>query len=162
MPEIKDRGEGNAKRKERLAKQKKGSGTFVYNGEAVDTEWIPTIKLMGRQVPELNDAGMPVLDGSGRQMFKPAGTPVYDDKGQPMFGGPPKVVTHKIEVFKLRKMEFPAGKPVFVGDSALALKLRCMGCFEEVEHIDEAAKDSPAEAPKKRGRPRKDEAGAEE
>lgn len=135
MPAILDRGEGNAKRKERLAKLKKGPGVFVYDGSLCDTESIPTPLLVGKAQPVFDARGMPVVDKTGRQQYAPAGQFVRDESGQPVLGGTPKTVTRQLSTFKLRGFEFPAGKPVTVSDSALALKLRGMNGFEEVEAI---------------------------
>lgn len=131
MAQILDRGEGNAKRRDRLKKIKKGDGTFVYDGSSVDTEWTPTPKLTGHKEATLDVHGMPVVDSSGRQAYKPAGRIVTDDSGRPVLGGIPKVTRHKIETRVVRGVSFPAGEPVKVG-AELALKLRCMAHFEEV------------------------------
>lgn len=153
MPAIRDRGEGNAKRKDRLAKLKKGPGVFVYDGSAVDVEHIPTPLLTGKKVPELDGAGMPLVDGAGRQVFKRAGTPVRNDRGEIIMGGAPKVVRHPINVFEIHGFAFPKGEPIHVDNDQLALKLRGMDCFTEV---DAAALGDAA--PKKRGRRSKAEA----
>jgi hypothetical protein len=146
MPQILDRDEEHKRRKDRLAKQKRGPGTFVYDGAACDTEWIATPMLKGQNVALMDASGMPVVDGAGRQMFEKANSHVTDSTGRPVMGGRPKVVTHKIEVYKLRGVEFPAGKPVKVENDSLALKLRCMAHFTEVEEgAKVAAKEAKAE-----------------
>lgn len=45
-------------------------------------------------------------------------------------------------------LEFPKGKPVFVGSPAMALKLRCLSFFKEVEDakVDKKAKTEDAKA----------------
>ena len=156
MPQILDRGEGNAKRKERLARQKKGPGVFAYDGSGFDTEWIPTPRVTGDQEAVLGEDGMPALDGSGRQIFKPAGQFIRDKQGRLVMGGIPKVKRTPIEVFKLRGVSFPAGKEVVVDDPTMALKLRCMPCFEEremgairVETEPDEEVVAPAHVPKK-------------
>lgn len=138
--------EGN--RRERLKQLKKGPGVFVYDGSAVDTEWTPTMLLTTEKEPVFKDDGTPSLDRSGRVIMKPAGQPVYGDDGQPKMGGKPKVKTLSVDVYRLWGVEFPKGEPVKVDSPKLALKLRCMPCFEEVEE---------GAAPKKRGRPKKQE-----
>jgi hypothetical protein len=143
MPQILDRGEGNAKRRERLARQKKGPGVFVYNGKAFDTEWHPTPLLVGKDEPVLDSGGYPVLDSSGRQVFKPAGQYKRDSKGHIVMGGVPRVEAKPLPVFVVRGIEFPAGKKVAVDDPSLALKLRCLGMFDEAE-ADEADDEIPA------------------
>jgi hypothetical protein len=131
MPSIRDREEGSAKRRERIACLKQGPGWFKYNGSGIDTEFIPTPLLTGHQEPILKEDGMPLTDSAGRQKFKPAGKYQTDDNGAVMLGGIPKVVRHKIQTVKLRGLEFPEGKPVFVADKSLALKLRGMDMFDE-------------------------------
>jgi hypothetical protein len=156
-----ERGEGNETRKKRLEKLKKGPGVFIYNGEAEDTEYVPTPLLTGRKEPLLDDRGLPVTDRAGRQIYAPSGQVVRNGKGEPMLGGIPQIVKHKIEVFVVRGVEFPAGKEVVVNDSSLALKLRGMTHFAEVDAV-EAAPEGEEPAPKKRGRPKKGEPSAEE
>lgn len=144
---IVERGEGNAKRKERLAQINKGPGTFVFLG-GFDTEFQPTILKTGKNVPVLDEQGLPVVDQVGRQVFKPAGTPVYDDAGKPVLGGPPKVVKHELKQMTVRGVTFVKGKPTKVTDKTLALKLRCMQSFEEVDEKSGSEKAEKAE-PKK-------------
>ena len=141
------RGEGNERRKDRLAKLKAGSGWFVYDGSRVDVEHVPTILLTGARVAVFGPDGLPSLDSSGRQIHERAGRPVRDDKGQPVLGGPPKVVHVPVDVLEVRGVSLPKGEAVYVGSPEVALKLRCMSGVLEV--------DAPAEgdeAPKKRGR----------
>lgn len=140
------RGDGNETRKKRLEKIKKGPGVFVYTGEAVDHEWEPTVLKVGRNVPVFNAHGMPVLDASGRQVFEKQGRIVRDEKGNPVLGGEPKKTTKKIETYSIRGVDFPEGEKIAVSDPSLALKLRCLGFFEEIE--EESAK---LPAPKPRG-----------
>ena len=128
---IVERGEGNAKRRERLAQLKRGPGTFTFLG-GYDVEWIPTALLTGKNVPVLDANDMPVVDGSGRQVFKPANEVVRDEAGRPKLGGVPKVVKRKLDKITVRKVTFEKDKPTYVGDHALALKLRCMQSFKEV------------------------------
>lgn len=142
MPQILDRDFDHSSRYKRLAKQKKGPGVFIYDGKAMHTEWEPTLKRVGKSAPALDPSGMPLLDASGRQQYLPPNQLEYDEKGQPKLGGPPKVTKTPIEVYMIRRMEFPAGKRVKVADAALALKLRCIGFFEEVE----GAADEPESA----------------
>ena len=76
-------------------------------------------------------AGAPVIDRSGRQQFRPSGEIVRDSKGAPVLGGVPEIRRTPIATRVVRGVSFPTGKPVKVGD-AIALKLRCMGGFDEV------------------------------
>lgn len=152
MPAIHERGEGNARRRDRLAKLKRGPGVFVYDGEAYDTEATPTPLLTGMKSPVFNAAGLPVMDQSGRQIYERSGRPVIAQDGTVVMGGVPKVKRIKIKVLALRGVEFPEGKSVLVTDESLALKLRGMDVFEEV--LGKDAEKLLAEAPKKkRGRP---------
>jgi hypothetical protein len=132
MPSIRSREEESKRRSGRLAQIKKGPGVFVYDGNAVDTEAVPTPLLIGRDEPLLDKYGMPVLDPAGRQVMKPAGRHATDDEGRVIMGGVPKIVEKPLAVFKLRGVKFPKGEPVSVSDAGLALKLRGMDCFEEV------------------------------
>ena len=158
MAAIKDRGDGNMKRKERVARLKKGPGLFVYNGTAKDHDWSPTPQTVGKAVQMLDDAGMPVVDGSGRPVYERESKYVRDAKGNVVMGGPPKIKTRLLDVFNLWGVEFPEGERVEVTNAALALKLRGMDGFDEVdEATDEAADETPSPSPPKRkpGRPRK-------
>lgn len=132
MPQILARDEEHAKRRQRLAKQKKGPGVFVYDGSAVDTESIPTILTLGKDTPVFDAHGVPRIDSTGRQIFDRQGTPVLVN-GRPQLGGEPRVNRKPIEIFKLWGQEFPKGKAVEVDNDSLALKLRMLPFFEEVE-----------------------------
>lgn len=163
--ELRSREGDFAKRKNRLAMLKKGPGVFVYDGEAHDTEWIPTPRRTTGKDAVLDERGLPVLDSDGNQVFDRPGKIMRDIEGRVVLGGPPKRELKKIEVYALRGVEFPAGKPVRVDNSSLALKLRGMLHFEEVD--GEAAESTEAEAPKKRGpgrpkKPKSEEGSAEE
>jgi len=133
MPSIRSREEDSRRRSGRLAQLKKGPGVFVYGGNAVDTDAIPTPLLIGRDEPLLDTNGMPVLDPAGRQVMKPAGRHATDDEGRVIMGGVPKIVKKPLATFVIRGITFPRGEPVVVGDPGLALKLRGMDCFEEVD-----------------------------
>jgi len=144
------RGEGNATRRDRLAKLKHGPGVFVYDGGGFDTECIPTPKKHGKKTPVLSDDGMPVLDQSGRQVFERAGTLVRDMSGRPVLGGEPKVNRIPLEVLKVAGIALPTGEPVKVDDATVALKLRCMSLVKEIEPGTESepAKRGPGRPPK--------------
>ena len=144
MPAIRSRDEENRRRSGRLAQLKKGPGVFVYGGQAVDTDAIPTPRLIGRDEPLLDKEGMPVLDAAGRQVMKPAGRHATDDEGRVIMGGIPKIVKKPLDTFKLRGVSFPKGEPVSVSDAGLALKIRGMDCFEEVTGKEAAKKHEPA------------------
>lgn len=163
MPQILDRDEDNAKRKQRLAKLKRGPGVFVYDGSHTDHESIPTYLLVGKEVAKFNEStGLPQIDKSGRQVFERAGTVVRNGKGEPVLGGVPKIERIAVETKTVRGVDFPTGKKVLVEDPSLALKLRGMDGFEEVEgEADvEAEPEASAEAPKAR-RGRKPKAAVE-
>lgn len=145
MPSIRDREEGYARRRDRVAMLKKGPGVFVYLGTAFDVESVPTPKLVGAKAPVLDADGLPVKDAAGRQVFRPSGAYVTDENGNTVYGGEPKIIKHKIAEFKIRGYEFPKGKKVQVSDAVLALKLRGMDCFEEVEGKPDADKPSASD-----------------
>lgn len=156
MPQIKDRSEENARRKSRLAKMRRGPGVFVYDGSLCDTEWIPTPALTGKKEALFDSSGLPAMDASGRQIYQQSGRPVIGHDGKILMGGTPKMVRKPIETYLLRGMAFPKGEPVEVEDSGLALKLRGMDGFTEVEAVEIVEEDEAPVAPKKKGgRPKK-------
>ena len=162
MASISDRSEESKSRKLRQARLKRGPGVFVYEGGAYDTEWVPTYLKVGRNVPVFDANSMPVVDGSGRQVYEKAGALVRDSKGQPVLGGTPEMKRIPLDVFVVRGKEFPKGKEVVVDDPSLALKLRGMDFIEEVEgEALEIVEEGAVPQPKKRGRkPRAVEAEA--
>jgi hypothetical protein len=97
------------KREEKLAKLKQGPGTFVYDGSAADTEYVPgkALKSKGK-----------IVGWEREPVLKKLPLDVYD-----------------------------------VEDAGLALKMRGMGCFEEIEAEGESAEGEP----KKRGKRKKSE-----
>lgn len=127
------RGEGFETRKRRLAKVKKGPGVFVYLGTAVRVDAHPTMLLTGKKEVLFREDGLPAVDASGRVQHRPAGKPMFDEDGKPVLGGKPRLVKTPITTFKLRGMEFPAGKEVVVDSPSTALKCRLIGFFEERE-----------------------------
>ncbi len=138
-----DRSDSNRTRAMRVAQLRKGPGVFVYDGSsrAIDAE--PTILMSDGASQELFDAaGRPVLDASGRQIYQRRGTPVRDESGNVMLGGPPVLTERVLDPLVVWGVSFPSDKPVRVSDPGLALKLRGMACFEEVEG-DVAAKSAP-------------------
>lgn len=163
MPAIKERGEGFAKRKDRLAKLKRGPGVFVYDGSFCSVEHIPTPMLTGHKEPVLDANGMPVTDAVGRQVYQPAGRVKTGQDGRPIMGGIPKVKKTPADSWTVRGKVFPAGEQVVVDNPSLALKLRGMDGFEEIEGeavaIETAgdASDEKEDKPKRRGRPPKAE-----
>jgi hypothetical protein len=122
-----------SRRAARMERIKKGPGVFVYNGQAHDTEWIPTPLRHGKQVPLVGDDGVPVVDGAGRQVYHRPGEVVRDMNGRPMLGGTPKMERRRIDVLSLWGVDFPEGREVVVDDPALALKCRAHPCLEERE-----------------------------
>jgi hypothetical protein len=138
---------------ERLSRVSTGPGTFVYDGSHEAVEYHPTAMKRGKTEPVLDDDGMPVLDDKGEQVYHKPGRFVIGSDGRPVLGGKPKEVRVKLESKTVFGVEFLAGKPVFVSNRDLAVKLRCLGGFTEVEGD---APETTEEAPKKRGRPRKE------
>jgi len=135
--------------KEKLAKLAKGPGVFVYLGGAYDHEWKPTPKLSGKKEPLLTAEGMPVMDRSGRQIYKPAGEIQRDDSGQPIMGGIPEKKRIEVKVFSMWGVEFPKGEKVGVSNEALALKLRARSeLFDEIEGAYEEIPEPPQGAGK--------------
>jgi hypothetical protein len=136
-----DRSEGNQRRTDRLKQLKKGPGTFVYTGGEFDSVSTPTMLLSdGKSQPVFNPDGSLVFDAAGRQVFQRIGTPVKDEKGNIVLGGVPKVERIPITTYELQGVKFPQGVEVRVKNPALALKLRGMDHFEEVE----ASESKPA------------------
>lgn len=122
MPHILDRTDENKTRKGRREKFKRGPGWFVYDGSETDTESIPQPKFMHN--------GKPDLDHNGKQKN----------------GGPPLLKLIPIETYVLQGHEFPKGVPVRVELDALALKLRGMNAFVEVDEPKGKAKAKQLEA----------------
>lgn len=151
--QILDRDDDNRKRKQRLAKIKRGPGTFVYDGSHEDVHYEPTPLLRGRAEAAYNADGSLKVDRSGRQVFEKQGAPVRNEAGQIKLGGKPNVVRRKLETITVRGVVLPKGEPVLVGDPAKALKLRTMGGFHELDD-DDVAEQKP-----RRGRPRKQPSG---
>jgi hypothetical protein len=133
------RDEENKTRHQRMAGLKRGPGKFKYVGGLFDTEAKPTILTYGRNVMDMDEAGLPKLDASGRPMTKKLGTPILDHEGKPQLGGVPVLKKTKLETVKVRGVEFAKGTVVEV-DASLALKLRCMQGFAEVEEKAEKPK----------------------
>lgn len=154
MPAISNRDDENAKRKQRLAKLKKGPGTFVYDGSAKDVHYVPTVLLVGKKVAVFDAEGMPVVDENGEQVYQRPNRPVIGTDGKPKLGGKPKIELKPLDVRTVRGVKFPAGKPVSV-DAGLALKLRGMNGFEEVESDGADAEASSESDEPASGRARK-------
>jgi hypothetical protein len=148
MPSIRDRDDINAKRSGRLSQLKIGPGFFVYNGKGIDIETIPTVLKTGKKEPAYDASGMPLIDSSGRQKFRPAGKVKYKKDGSPLMGGPPKIIKHRIKIFKIWGYDFPIGEKVFVKKVALARKLRGMDTFIEVEENENPPKINEPEKEK--------------
>jgi hypothetical protein len=149
MPSIRDRSENNKTRKGRLANVKRGPGVFRFLG-GIDVAYVPTYLLHGRKEAVFSANGLPVVDSSGRQVYERSGSIVRDERGQPVLGGEPKRVETPITEIELRGLRFVEGEPVEVTDATLALKLRGMNSFEEIEPGEVIG-----EPKRKRGRPRK-------
>ena len=172
MPQNLARDEDNKRRRDRMKSVKKGPGVFVYDGSWNDTEWHPTYLRTGKQVAAMAPDGMPLIDAQGRQVYQSAGQIVRDSKGNPQFGGEPvEKLIPKDEVTIQAGPEKPsggyarvtlkAGVPVRVKDEHVAMKLRRMDGFDELEGeelkaFEESEKAEPVAIDKpKRGRPRK-------
>lgn len=153
MPQNRSRDEENSRRKQRIKNIKRGPGVFVYDGSLFAVESIPTIKLVGSREPVLDEAGFPVTDGSGRQVFKRSGDPVKDENGKPVLGGTPKIKRTQLDVYTIRGTAFPKGEAVEVGAS-LAFKLRCMDGFEE-QGVEEEGDEPEAATPNGEAKPRR-------
>ena len=155
-------------RKSRQADFKKGPGWFVYKGGAFDTEWIPQPLRRTRPEPKLDELGNVIMDSQGNAIMEQVGSFVIV-RGKVVMGGPPKVVRTEFKDWKVGGVVFKRGEPTRVEDKRLALKLRGMEQFEEVEAIQietepeadpEDIEAAPEPAPKKRGRPAKAKAEA--
>lgn len=133
---------------------KRGPGTFVYEGGHYAIEHTPTIKRFTREEPVVDDDGEIAIDGNGNPIMRNVGGIVRDHKGNHMLGGKPKVERVEAEHFALWGQTFERGVPTYVGDPALALKLRCHGACRELgdDEIEAAPGDDEAVPPK---RPRK-------
>lgn len=161
---------------QRLAKVKKGPGTFVYLGGACDTEAIPGIPAMGKDGHQLRSVVfMTVEDEDGKKVQ--VIDPKSSEKGELVWLKAPRFVRREIEPYKLRIpgvegvydadakgyvakkgpdgkdrplfLELPKGKPVKVSHPNLAIKLRCLKFFEEVEADEKPVETKPA--PKAKG-----------
>jgi hypothetical protein len=142
---ITSRDEDNNTRKKRQAQLKRGPGVFVYDGSLEDTVSHPMPLLTGDRDVVLDDKGFPVTDRAGRVSYKPAGRVVVDTAGRPVMGGAPRIERNAMETVTIRDVVFAAGKPVKV-DASLALKLRGMPGFAEVEAKAEVKESTKAEA----------------
>jgi hypothetical protein len=144
VPENRLRDFDNSSRRKRQALLKKGPGVFVYDGKATKQEWSPTpLRTTGKD-PAIGDDGMPLSDADGNVIFEKPGQLVPDGKGGFRLGGKPKIKLVPILVRVVQGVSFPAGDAVAVSSPALALKLRGMDGFEELE--GKAAKDALAKA----------------
>ena len=146
------------KREDKLKKLKQGEGTFVYQGGAYDTESAPGVPLLGKdghqvRVPILTE----VEAADGRKVH--VVDPKSDGKGELVWKKAPQFNRIELKSYRIRIpgvagsivdgelvakpdangktpalwLEFPKGKPVFVGDPLLALKLRAKACMREVD-----------------------------
>jgi hypothetical protein len=102
----------------------------------------------GKNEPVLDASGLPVTDKAGRMVFQPSGQIVRNADGSPKLGGIPKLIRHKIETLVLRGVSFPKGKPVLVEDEVLAVKVRGMDCFKEVEGEEKKGPGRPKKSDK--------------
>lgn len=154
MPQNLLRDEENSTRKKRLANTKRGPGVFVYDGSHEDHECTPTHLCRGQGEPRLDENGYPVIDSDGGQVFERVGSVVKDAFGRPVLGGLPKITRIPIEERVIWGVRFPQGERVAVRNAALALKLRCLNGFEEVD-AEPADLAPPKVDEPKRGRKKK-------
>ncbi len=144
--------------KERLQKVKQGAGTFVYQGGACDTEAVPGEPLIGKDGHQVVTVPLiTVQDADGKSVT--VADPKGGGKGQPVWKKAPKFIRTEMKVFKMAVpgvvgeivdgvmvakplhdgtvpalfLEFEKGKSVHVADSRMALKLRCLKFFKEVD-----------------------------
>lgn len=174
--------------RERLQKLKQGEGTFVYLGGAFDTEAVPGIPVLDKHGKQLRSVVFKTVEAEGGRKVQVV-DPDSDDKGELVWKRAPRFLRKEMDPFRVRLtgvaaehvedgdginvklpslaakadvngdvpqlfLEFKKGEEVFVGDPRIALKLRCLPFFREVE--GDAAE---GEAPKKRGRARKEQEG---
>lgn len=132
-------------REAKLAKLKKGPGVFTYTGDCVDHECTPVPKMRTSKVPKLDAEGHATVNSQGYPIYEKAGSIILDDSGRAVLGGEPKVKTSKLATVNLWGVDFAKGEKVTVDDDGLALKLRGLSYFQEID----------PEAPKPRGRPKK-------
>lgn len=86
--------------------------------------------------------GVFVYDGSAFDTESIA--PVFDSRGK--VAKPEGLKRTKLATLKMHGVEFAAGKEVAVDDAALALKLRSLGCFKEIEPKAKKAEKAAPEA----------------
>ena len=141
----------NSRHSDRLSVISSAPGTFVYDGKGESIDYTPTPLKTGSKDPVLDEAGAPVIGADGNQVFEKPGRIIRNIDGTPKLGGHPKETRIVLTSRKVFGVEFPAGKPVFVGLAKLAQKLRCLHGFEEVEG-GAVVEDEPKA---KRGRPAK-------
>ena len=162
----------SANQKERLQKLKQGEGTFVYRGGAFDTEAVPGIPYIGKDGNQARSVVFTTVedaDGKKVQIVDPKSS----DKGDLVWKKAPQFNRTEMKSYRMRIgsvvakhedgvglvaktdangkvpklfLEFAAGKPVFVGDPRMALKLRCLPFFEEVFDKGDLKKSKVEEA----------------
>lgn len=145
MPENRYRHGEHRTREGRLAQLKRGPGVFVYDGSHQDVSFKPTVLRYGKNVYKYNDDGTIALNGSGDPVYENERRAVLDSQGRPVMGGKPERLAKAIDVKVVRGVKFPKDEPIKVADPALALKLRGMDGFQEVD--ESAAPDAVGEKP---------------
>jgi len=133
---ILNRDDENKSRKGRVARYKKGPGSFRYLGTDVFFEHHPTILRKGRNVASIGANGEAVVDASGELVHENPNAPELTMDGRTQMGGPPTVVAvPSPDSRTLWGKTFWTGQVVFVDSPELAHKLRCLPSFEEVEGV---------------------------
>lgn len=155
-----------ANQAERLSKFKQGEGYFVYLGGACDTEAIPGVPLMGKDGHQVTTVPLITVQDENGQPVTVA-DPKGGGKAKPVWKKAPEFRRTEIKVYKFRLpgvdaewsdeaksfvpklgadgkapqlwLEMPIGKVVFVSDPTLALKLRRMKFFKEVDGEEKPA-----------------------
>lgn len=159
----------SANQKERLQKLKQGEGTFVYKGGCFDTEAVPGVPYIGKDGNQARSVVFTTVEDSEGKKVQIV-DPKSSDKGELVWKKAPQFKRIEMKSYKMRIgsvvaehvdgeglvakadasgkrpalfLEFEEGKPVFVGDPRMALKLRCLPFMQEVD-----GKGAPAKAAK--------------
>lgn len=134
-----ERPEGD-NRRQRLAHVSTEPGWFVYDGEAVAIEEIPTVLVTKEKTYSHNPDGTVRLDAMNRPVMVPKGIPALTEQGEVQMGGPPKRIERKIETFAVLGRKFKKDVPRFVARKAILQRVRLSPHFKEV---DKPKKEAP-------------------
>ena len=121
--------------KERLKLLDRGPGVFSYDGSAEDTEDTPAVyrTVIGKDGRPVLQNGQPVRELVSKAKFERI----------------------KIKVYKYAGIEFEKGEEVFVGNSAVALKMRSLPFMHEIDADLEAVAAKQGKTVKLMGSKRK-------